>query len=59
MKPIKINGKNHARGKTILADWNNNPDAYEKYFGMNKTAFAAILFGVAEVETKKTKHIKY
>ena len=59
MKPIKINGKTHTRGKTILTDWNNNPEAYETHFGMNKTAFAAILFGVAEVETKKTKQIKY
>ena len=58
-KEIKINGKVYKRGKHILADWNVNPDAFEVYFGMNKTAFAAILFGVSGVVTKKTEKIKY
>jgi hypothetical protein len=56
---IVINDKQYKRGKEILKDWNNNPDIFENYFGMNKTAFAAIILGNSPVVTINTKKLKY
>jgi len=56
---LVINGKEYKRGKKILKDWDANPDLFEEFFGMNKSAFAAIMLGFSPVETQKTKGLKY